>query len=252
MAYQITKDQKKAIKETIKSIEHDYKTKVREAEKKCNSLREEADKVAERERAAIKAKKEKADKEAKDEYQKTKSEASEIHIQLVMDLVRNVILDIQSKNLEQRGHLSRTCSTSSASSSSCCNGSSSASKEDAEIKEWVEYATDRLEGHMPRAQVRQRLLEEVASGALIRQHQAQQEAMRKTDELQRQLDELRLLQTQLQQQQQQQQQAPNYQNGQATLVGMAMVEDSAPPAYVSAVGSTEIDVGDYGKTGSKK
>ncbi|KAF9356021.1 hypothetical protein BGX26_005817 [Mortierella sp. AD094] len=246
MSSQVAKDQKKAIKETLKAIEQDYKTKIRDAEKKCSSLREEADKIAEREKAVIKAKKEKADKEAKDEYQKTKSQAGEVHIQLVMDLVRNVILDIQSKNLEQRGHISRTYSTSSTSSSSGGCGSSSASKEDAEIKEWVEYAADKLEGHMPKSQVRQRLLEEVASGALMRQHQAQQEAIRKTEELQRQLDELRLLQ-----QQQQQQQVPSYQNDQATVVGMAMVDDGAPPAYVSAVGPTGVDVGDY-KLASKK
>ncbi|KAF8925322.1 hypothetical protein EDD21DRAFT_379105 [Dissophora ornata] len=233
-ASQSTKEQQQTIKATLKAIEQDYKSKVREAEKKCNALRKEADKVADRERAETKAKKDKADKEAKEEYQLVKHEAGDIHVQLVMDLVKNVILDIKSRNLEQLyakggfiGRSNSTCSAASTSSSS----SSSLAKEDAEIKEWVEYAAERMEIHMSKSQARQRLLEEIASGALIRQHQAEQEAMRRTEDLQRQLQQL-----QLQQQQQQQQQG-----------GMTFPQgqDAPPPAYMNTMGTTGINAQDY-------
>ncbi|KAK3811945.1 MAG: hypothetical protein J3Q66DRAFT_403809 [Benniella sp.] len=239
MAEQSNKEQQQAIKATLKAIDEDYKNKVREAEKKCANLRKEAEKVAEREKAVIKAKKDKADKEAKDELQLVKKEAVEVHIKLVIDLVKNVILDIKSRNLEQsyasggagvgvgssslsHGTLEQSNSTvsspvangttSTSAVSALFNGSagtsavsslfsggassastSSASKEDAEIKEWVDYAAERLDIHMSKNQVRQKLLEEVAIGAIIRQHQAQQEAMRRTEELEKQIQQLQLL-----------------------------------------------------------
>ncbi|KAF9182839.1 hypothetical protein BGZ49_004654, partial [Haplosporangium sp. Z 27] len=222
---QSAKEKKKAIKETLKSIEQEYKSKIREAEKKCNKIREEADKEAEREKAIIKARKDKIDKEAKEELQSVKHEAQEAHVKVVMDIVKNVILDIQSKNLEKLGHFSGSSLNRSYSSSSSSSFGSAIAQEDAEIKDWVEYAAEKLENHMPKSQVRQRLLEEVAAGALIRQHQAQQEAARKTDELQRQIEELRLLQ-----QQHLHHLPPNYLNDQSTIAAMA----SAPPSYVTA------------------
>ncbi|KAG0230798.1 hypothetical protein B0O80DRAFT_246645 [Mortierella sp. GBAus27b] len=239
MATPQAKEQREAIKATLKAIEQDYKNKVRVAEKKCANLRKEAEQAAELERAKIKAAKDKADKEAKDEYQMVKQEAKEAHIKLVMDLIKNVILDIKSKNLEldpgyysHGGTLGRSSSTSSAGSSS-----SSAAKEDAEIKEWVEYAAERLEVHMNKNLGRQRLLEEVATGALIRQHQAQQEAMRRTEELERQLQQLQLLH----QQHQQGDRTPASQ-------GPTQGQDMPPPTYASSVG---IDSSDYSVLGIK-
>ncbi|KAF9428158.1 hypothetical protein BGZ76_002030 [Entomortierella beljakovae] len=238
------KEQKEAIKATLKAIEQDYKNKVKEAEKKCSALRKEAEKVAELEKAVVKAKKDKADKEAKDELQQVKHEAGEINIRLVMDLVKNVILDIKSRYLEQEGHifgssLHRANTVGSTSSNS--GTGSSAAKEDAEIKEWVEYAADRLEGHMSKAQARQRLLEEIASGALIRQHQAQQEALRKTEELQRQIAELQFMH------QQQSQSIEPHSYGQVITAF-----DVAPPSYVNAIGPAGVNGDDYSVLKEKK
>ncbi|KAG0369205.1 hypothetical protein BC939DRAFT_442221 [Gamsiella multidivaricata] len=248
---QSAKEQQQAVKATIKAIEQDYKSKVHEAEKKCSTLRKEAEKVAEHEKAKIKDKKDKVDREAKDELQQIKHEAAEVHIKLVMDLVKNVILDIQSRNLELQGHyyqspnhtmggsgnggdtINRSNSSSSAPSTTS-TASSSVAKEDAEIKEWVEYTAERLETHMSKSQARQRLLEEIATGALMRQHQTQQEAARRTEDLQRQLQQLQLLQQQQQQQ------------GQGQEVGG---QDVPPPAYMAPVG---IASADYSMLGPKK
>ncbi|KAG0323576.1 hypothetical protein BGZ99_002709 [Dissophora globulifera] len=238
-ASQSSKAHQQTVKATLKAIDQDYKDKVREAEKKCNAMRKEADKVAERERAESKARKDKADKDAKDEYQLVKHAAAEVHIQLVMDIVKNVILDIKSRQMDQsHGHsilLNRSNSTSSAGSSSSTSKDtlSSLTKEDAEVKEWVEHAAERLEVHMSKTQARQRLLEEIASGALIRQHQAQQDALRKTEELERQLHQLRL----------QQQQG---------FRGVATGQDVPPPAYINAVGPAGVDNSDYSVYTNKK
>ncbi|KAF9109357.1 hypothetical protein BGX27_007704 [Mortierella sp. AM989] len=236
------KEQKESLKETLKTIEKDYRDKVREAEKKCSSIRKEAEKVAEREIAEIKARRDKVRNEAEKEYQQFKQEARESHIEVVMDAVMNVILDIQSKNLEQHGGAfvpltSPTFSSKSSSSSSCgrrsnSNCSSTSSMEDTEIKEWVEYAANRLESYMSKSQVRQRLLEAITTGALIRQQRIQQEAIQKTEDLERQVEELRLWQQQHQSQS----------DGQ----------DIPPPAYVNAMGSTGVDASDYSSLKEKK
>ncbi|KAI1315628.1 hypothetical protein EDD11_000580 [Mortierella claussenii] len=230
------KNQRQSVKASVKSIEQDYKTKVQDAEKKCNALCKEADKTAERERAVIRAKREKAEKEAKDEFQQVKTEAGDMYVHSVIELVSNVVLDIKSRNLglaAASGHINGTEISKDHSSSSSLT--SSAIKEDAEIKEWVEYAAERLGCYMPKNQARQRLLEEIASGALIRQLQAQEEAQRKTGDLQRQLQQLQLLHQQQQQQQQQQQ------GGQGQ-------QDVAPPAYAAAI----VDASDSSVCETKK
>ncbi|KAF9958635.1 hypothetical protein BGZ72_011169 [Mortierella alpina] len=248
------KEQQKTLKTMLKTFEQDYKNRIRDAEKKCNDIRREAEKVAERERAETKAKKEKTDKAAKDEYQMVKTEAGEIHIRLVLDLVKTAILDLKARNLNQHhqqqqqqqqqqqygalGRSSSCASSSSSSSRACSSGQSALAKEDAEIKEWIEYAADRLEIHMSKSQVRQRLLEEIATAALERQHYAQKEAERKTEELQRQIEQL-----QLSQQQQQQEAAVSI-----AVPGM----DIPPPAYVNAVGPVGIGQSDYSVYGDKK
>ncbi|KAG0208848.1 hypothetical protein BGX28_000323 [Mortierella sp. GBA30] len=243
---QSPKEQQKTLKATLKAIEQDYKNKVRDAEKKCNDIRKEADKTYEREKAEIKAKKDKADKTAKDELQMVKSEASEIHIKLVMDLVKDAVLNLKARNLnlQQQQASIKSNGTLGRSSSSCSSSSTSSqsalAKEEAEIKEWIEYAAERVEIHMSKSVARQRMLEEIASGALIRQHEAQQEAMRKTEDLQRQIEHLQQLQLQhqrsLQQHQPQQQEVP------VSVQGM----DVPPPAYVNAVGISESDYSVYG------
>ncbi|KAF9343380.1 hypothetical protein BGX34_006838 [Mortierella sp. NVP85] len=290
MAEQSNKEQQQAIKATLKAIDSDYKNKVREAEKKCTNLRKEADKVAEREKAIIKAKKDKADKEAKEELQLVKQEAAEVHIKLVMDLVKNVILDIKSRSLEQSyanggvgagaGTLERSNSTvssssspsppppppvsngstgtsgvaalfgasagtsavsswfsgganSSSSSSSASTLSSPASKEYAEIKEWVDYAAERLDIHMSKHQVRQKLMEEVTIGAIVRQHQAQQEAMRRTEELEKQIQQLQLLHQQ------------HLQQGGGRGGDLSQGQEIPPPTYAS------INMEDYSFLDSK-
>ncbi|KAF9982661.1 hypothetical protein BGZ75_005856 [Mortierella antarctica] len=245
-----SKEQQKTLKATLKAIEQDYKNKLRDAEKKCNDLRREAEKVAERERAEAKAKKEKVDKAAKDEYQLVKTEASEVHILLVLDLVKTAILDLKARNLNNplhpqqlqqqqqqpwHGSLCRS-SSSSSSRTSCSSSQSGLAKEDAEIKEWIEYAADRLEVHMSKSQVRQRLLEEIATAALERQHQAQRDAERRTEELQRQIE-------QLQQQQRRQEGAVSI-----SVPGM----DVPPPSYVKAVGPVGVGESDYSVYGDKK
>ncbi|KAF9272043.1 hypothetical protein BGZ68_002786 [Mortierella alpina] len=257
------KEQQKSLKATIKTIEQDYKNKLRDAEKKCNDIRKEAEKVAERERAETKARKEKADKAAKDEYQMVKTEISEIHIRLVMDLVKNAILDVKARHLndhhphlqpqlpqqqkqqqQTRGSLDRSSSCWSSSSSRGCSSSSSAalSTEEAEVKEWIDYAADRLEMHMSKSQVRHRLLEEITTAALERQHQAQKEAERRTEDLQRQIEQLQLLQRQ------QQLQQPREGAESISAPGM----DVPPPAYVNAVGPAGIGESDYSVYSDKK
>lgn len=257
MAAPQSKEQQQAIKATLKAIEQDYKNKVREAEKKCANVRKEAEKVAERERAEIKAKKDKADKVAKDEFQVVKHEAGEVHIKLVMDLIKNVILDIKSRNLDLvpgyygdnkngvngSSMIGRSNSTMSSASAASSTSTSGAAKEDAEIKEWVEYAAERLEVHMSKGQARQRLLEEVATGALIRQHHAQQEAMRKTEELQRQLQQLQLLH---------QQQLQGEAGGAALSQGHDQGQGLPPPAYASTFGPAGINGSDYSITKDEK
>ncbi|GJJ73237.1 hypothetical protein EMPS_05595 [Entomortierella parvispora] len=245
------KSKQLSIKATVKAIEQDYKTKVKEADKKYNLIRKEAEAEADREKALIKARKEKIDRESKEEYQLVKQEAGEVHTRLVLDLVKNVILDIKATNLAKAEHarmgdLHRSNSVRSSASGSSCNSSPSVSnivKEDAEIKEWVEYAAERLEMHMSKSQVRQRLLEEIASGALQRQYQAQQEAHQRTVELQRQVQQLQLLQQHQQHQQQQQgQQQPQ-------SPPQRQQEDLPPPAYVPThepAGVNEADFAVYG------
>ncbi|KAF9938933.1 hypothetical protein BGZ67_010197 [Mortierella alpina] len=224
-----SKEQQKTLKATLKAIEQDYKNKLRDAEKKCNDLRREAEKVAERERAEAKAKKEKVDKAAKDEYQLVKTEASEVHILLVLDLVKTAILDLKARNLNNPLHPQQLQQQQQ-------QPQSGLAKEDAEIKEWIEYAADRLEVHMSKSQVRQRLLEEIATAALERQHQAQRDAERRTEELQRQIE-------QLQQQQRRQEGAVSI-----SVPGM----DVPPPSYVKAVGPVGVGESDYSVYGDKK
>ncbi|KAF9965286.1 hypothetical protein BGZ70_005132, partial [Mortierella alpina] len=244
-----SKEQQKALKATLKMIEQDYKNKLCDAEKKCNDIRREAEKVAERERAEAKAKKDQKDKAAKDEYQMVKTEASEIHIRLVLDLVKTAILDLKARNLntlhqqlqlqqqqpsqshKSLGRTSSCGSSSSTSSKTCSSGHSGLAKEDAEIKEWIEYAADRLEVHMSKSQIRQRLLEEIATAALERQHQAQQDAERKTVELQRQIEQLQLLQR-------------RQQHEGAVSISVPGME-VPPPSYVNAVGSVGVGESDY-------
>ncbi|KAG0293033.1 hypothetical protein BGZ97_005442, partial [Linnemannia gamsii] len=238
---------------TLKTYETAYKTTVREAEKKCEKIRKEADKEFEREKAIIKGHRDAKEKAAKEEFGILKQEAKDLHTHLVLECVRNEILDLKTRNLAngpaQAGVLGRTNSTvsttnsaqhQSTSSSSSATGTAgamtpaqaaaaAAAKEEAEVKEWVEIAAEKLEMHMSKSQVRQRVLEEVASGALLRQYQAQQEADRRTQDLQRQIEHLQMLQQQHQQQQQQQQQRGGGGG------------DVPPPAYGPPVGVNESD-----------
>ncbi|KFH65783.1 hypothetical protein MVEG_07886 [Podila verticillata NRRL 6337] len=274
MAVSMTsKDKKQSVKALLKQVELDYKTTVKDADKKCTILRRDAEQQADRERAATKARKDLADKLAKEEYANTKAEASKIHIQTVMDIVRDAILDIKDRNAHQpppiqdaksssfSGDIKRSHSTShappnSSSSSSTstfqyppqgsysnqyygytnANAAASSSilstggnaKDDAEIREWVEYAADKLEIHLSRVQVRQRILEEVAGAALVREQAAQQEAAQRTRELEQEVRQLRLLQEQVLLQQQM---------GQLQLGAQAQgLGDGgeAPPAYLPA------------------
>lgn len=268
------KEKKQSVKALIKQVELEYKTTVKDADKKCTALRRDAEQQADRERADTKARKDLADKIAKEEYAHTKAEASRIHIQTVMDIVRDAILDIKDRNALQQppiqdaksssflGDIKRSHSTSHApppsspSSSSTsifqyppqgsysnqyygytnANAAASSSilstggnaKDDAEIREWVEYAADKLEVHLSRAQVRQRILEEVAGAALVREQAAQQEAAQRARELEQEVRQLRLLQEQVLLQQQMGQlqmgaQAQGFGDG-----------GEAPPAYLPA------------------
>ncbi|KAF8934344.1 hypothetical protein BGZ47_010417 [Haplosporangium gracile] len=221
-AAQANKDLQKSIKETLKTYETVYKTTVREAEKKCDKIRKEAEKEFEREKAIIKGHRDTKEKAAKEEFGIMKQEAKDLHTHLVLEAVRNAILDLKTRNLVEGasgGGLARTNSVASTNSST--SAAAAAAKEEAEVKEWVEIAAEKLEIHMSRSVVRQRVLEEVASGALLRQYQAQQEADRRTQDLQRQIEHLQMLQHQHQQNQLQQ--------------------GVAPPAYGPPVGVTASD-----------
>ncbi|KAF9908007.1 hypothetical protein EC991_010355 [Linnemannia zychae] len=243
---QTNKDLQKATKETLKALEQDYKSTVREAEKKCDKIRKEADKVFEQEKAIIKAQRDSKEKAAKEELGVVKGEAKDLHVHLVLQTVRNAILDLKTRNLlanantggeelERKNSVSSTHSghhhqqqQSTSSSSSGATPAQSAAvaaaiKEEAEVKEWIEIAAERLEMHMSKSQTRQRVLEEVASGALLRQYQAQQDADRRTRDLQRQIEHLQRLQLQHQQSIQQQQGGGGARGG-----------DAPPPAYVPA------------------
>ncbi|KAF9306025.1 hypothetical protein BGZ74_007853 [Mortierella antarctica] len=280
------KEKKQSLKALLKKVELEYKTTVKDADKKCAALRRDAELQAEHERADTKARKDLADKIAKEEYAQTKAEAAKIHIQTVMDIVRDAILDIKDRNVPQPqqqqpfapdtkssfsslGDVKRspTSSHSSSSSSSApissfptssstfqyppqgsysnqyygyTNSSSNSSssilstggnaKDDAEIREWVEYAADKLEAHMSRVQARQRILEEVAGAALVREQAAQQEAAQRTLELEAEVRQLRLLQEQvlLQQQMGQLQLGGQVQGGFGGEGG-----EVAPPAYLA-------------------
>ncbi|KAF9316617.1 hypothetical protein BG003_001743 [Podila horticola] len=276
-----TKEKKQSLKALLKKVELEYKTTIKDADKKCAALRREAEQQAERERADTKARKDLADSIAKEEYAQTKAEAAKIHIQTVMDIVRDAILDIKDRNAQPpqqpfvpdtkssssfSGDVKRSHSTSAHSSASTStvptssstfqyppqgsysnqyygytNSSSSASssilstggnaKDDTEIREWVEYAADKLETHLSRAQVRQRILEEVAGAALVREQQAQQEAAQRTRELEAEVRQLRLLQEQvlLQQQMGQLQLGGELVQGFEGAGGAG--GEAAPPAY---------------------
>ncbi|OAQ28054.1 hypothetical protein K457DRAFT_138948 [Linnemannia elongata AG-77] len=228
-AAQSTKDLQKSVKETLKTYETTYKTTIREAEKKCDKIRKEADKEFEREKAIIKGHRDAKEKAAKEEFGIVKQEAKDLHTHLVLETVRNAILDLKTRNLVGGpGVLGRSNSVVSTNSATGTAGmtpaqaaAAAAAKEEAEVKEWVEIAAEKLEMHMSRTVVRQRVLEEVASGALLRQYQAQQEADLRTQDLQRQIEHLQMLQQQHQQQQ--------------SLQGVA------PPAYGPPVGISESD-----------
>ncbi|KAG0021998.1 hypothetical protein BGZ81_008717 [Podila clonocystis] len=234
-----SKEKKQSLKSLLKKVELEYKVTVKEADKKCAALRRDAELQAERERADTKARKDLADKIAKEEYAQTKADAAKIHIQTVMDIVRDAILDIKDRNLQPQqqfyppqGSYSNqyygyTNSSSNSSSSILSTGGNA--KDDAEIREWVEYAADKLEAHMSRAQVRQRILEEVAGAALVREQAAQQEAAQRTRELEAEVRQLRLLQEQvlLQQQMGQLQLGGQVQGGFGGEGG-----EIAPPAYL--------------------
>ncbi|KAG9067533.1 hypothetical protein KI688_012317 [Linnemannia hyalina] len=229
---QSTKDLQKSIKETLKTYETAYKTTVREAEKKCEKIRKEADKEFEREKAIIKGHRDAKEKAAKEEFGILKQEAKDLHTHLVLEAVRNAILDLKTRNLVAGpGMLARSnsvVSTNSATGTAAMTpaqaAAAAAAKEEAEVKEWVEIAAEKLDMHMSRSVVRQRVLEEVASGALLRQYRAQQEADRRTQDLQQQIEHLQMLQRQHQQQQ--------------SLHGVA------PPAYGPPVGVSD---GDYSR-----
>ncbi|KAG0040069.1 hypothetical protein BGZ82_005315 [Podila clonocystis] len=227
------KEKKQSLKSLLKKVELEYKVTVKEADKKCAALRRDAELQAERERADTKARKDLADKIAKEEYAQTKADAAKIHIQTVMDIVRDAILDIKDRNYPPQGSYSNqyygyTNSSSNSSSSILSTGGNA--KDDADIREWVEYAADKLEAHMSRAQVRQRILEEVAGAALVREQAAQQEAAQRTRELEAEVRQLRLLQEQVLLQQQM---------GQLQLGGQAQGGfggeggEVAPPAYLA-------------------
>lgn len=230
VAAQSTKDLQKSIKETLKTYETTYKTTIRQAEKKCDKIRKEADKEFELEKAIIKGHRDAKEKAAKEEFGIVKQEAKDLHTHLVLEAVRNAILDLKTRNLAGGpGVLGRSNSAVSTNSATGMGAgmtpaqaaAAAAAKEEAEVKEWVEIAAEKLEMHMSRSVVRQRVLEEVASGALLRQYQAQQEADRRTQDLQRQIEHLQMLQHQHQQQQ--------------SLQGVA------PPAYGPPVGVNESD-----------
>ncbi|KAF9932446.1 hypothetical protein FBU30_008149 [Linnemannia zychae] len=198
---QSSKDLQKSVKETLKTYETAYKSSVREAEKKCEKIRKEAEKEFEREKAIIKGHKDAKDKAAKDELALVKQEAKDLHTHLVMVAVRDAILDLKTRNVAAHGELSRTSSISSAHSgqqqqSSTAAAAAALAKEEAEVKEWIEIAAEKLEMHMSRSITRQKILEEVASGALLRQYQAQQEAERRTQDLERQIAHLQMVQQQ--------------------------------------------------------
>ncbi|KAG0378801.1 hypothetical protein BGX24_002752 [Mortierella sp. AD032] len=251
-----SKDLQKSAKETLKAFEQDYKQTLREAEKKCDKIRKEADKVFEQEKAIIKSQRDAKEKAAKEELGVVKMEAKDLHVHLVLQEVRNAILDLKTRNLLaaqtaagggvgelgransvssiHSGHQQQTSSSSSSSSTPASAAVAAALKEEAEVKEWVEIAAEKLEMHMSRTQTRQRILEEVASGALLRQYQSQQDAERKTQDLQRQIEHLQMLQLQHQQSLQQQRGGSEGGNGGGRGVG------EAPPAYVS-VGVNEND-----------
>ncbi|KAG0353088.1 hypothetical protein BG005_007571 [Podila minutissima] len=227
------KEKKQSLKALLKKVELEYKTTVKDADKKCAALRRDAELQAERERADTKARKDLADKIAKEEYAQTKAEAAKIHIQTVMDIVRDAILDIKDRNYPPQGSYSNqyygyTNSSSNSSSSILSTGGNA--KDDAEIREWVEYAADKLEAHMSRVQARQRILEEVAGAALVREQAAQQEAAQRTLELEAEVRQLRLLQEQvlLQQQMGQLQLGGQVQGGFGGEGG-----EVAPPAYLA-------------------
>ena len=221
------------MKETLKAYESAYKTSVREAEKKCDKIRKEADKEFEREKAIIKGHRDAKEKAAKEELGIVKQEAKDLHTHLVLEAVRNAILDLKTRNLARGpgvlGETNSVVSTNSATGTEAGTvemtpaqaAAAAAAKEEAEVKEWVEIAAEKREMHMSRSIVRQRVLEEVASGALLRQYQSQQEADRRTQDLQRQIEHLQMLQQQHQQQQ--------------SLQGVA------PPAYGPPVGVGESD-----------
>ncbi|KAF9121334.1 hypothetical protein BGW39_010606 [Mortierella sp. 14UC] len=252
---QTNKDLQKAAKETLKYLEQDYKSTIREAEKKCDKIRKEADKVFEQEKAIIKAQRDSKEKAAKEELGVVKGEAKDLHVHLVLETVRNAILDLKTRNLlvnananagggelaransvssTQYGHQQQSTSSSSGATPAQTAAVAASLKEEAEVKEWVEIAAERLEMHMSKSQTRQRVLEEVASGALLRQYQAQQDADRRTRDLQRQIEHLQMLQLQHQQSLQHQQ------GGGDIGANGARGGDMPPPAYVP-VGVGESD-----------
>ncbi|KAG0260716.1 hypothetical protein BGZ95_004367 [Linnemannia exigua] len=255
---QTNKDLQKSAKETLKALEQDYKQTIREAEKKCDKIRKEADKVFEQEKAIIKSQRDAKEKAAKEELGVVKGEAKDLHVHLVLQEVRNAILDLKTRNLlaahaaagsgvgelaransvssTLSGHQQQTSTSSSSSATQASAAAAAALKEEAEVKEWVEIAAEKLEMHMSKTQTRQRVLEEVASGALLRQYQAQQDAERKTQDLQRQIEHLQMLQ--LQHQQSLRRQVSGSGGGDENGGGRGVGE--APPAYVS-VGVNEND-----------
>jgi hypothetical protein len=255
---QTNKDIQKAVKETLKSFEQDYRSTIRKAEKKCEKIRKEADKVFEQEKAIIKAQRDSKEKAAKEELGIVKGEAKDLHVHLVLEAVRNSILDLKTRNLlanananagsAEGGELARANSVSTTHSSSSLGVTSAQAaavaaslKEEAEVKEWVEIAAERLEMHMSKSQTRQRILEEVASEALLRQYQAQQDADRRTRDLQRQIEHLQMLQLQHQQSLRQQQQQKGGEAGYGEREG-----DVPPPAYIP------VGVGEYDYSQLKK
>ncbi|KAG0244249.1 hypothetical protein B0O80DRAFT_500178 [Mortierella sp. GBAus27b] len=248
------KDRRASIHSVLKAGEKAYKTKVGTAERKYKGVCKKAAEIADKEKAAVKSTKDKADRAAKEELKRVQEEASQAQIRAVIELVRNTIIDLKEQQQEQErihGHPTESSSSlssspsasppspSSCSSPPCASSPSTGIQEDPAIGELVDYAVEILRPHMSKSQVRQRIMDEVLTEITARQLRVQQEARTQSIKLQQELEQqTKEIQRQQQQQQQQQQ------------IGQLEEHDlSAPPAY-DGVGQDSS--GQNGGSGGKK
>ncbi|KAF9978876.1 hypothetical protein BGZ73_008877 [Actinomortierella ambigua] len=174
----------KSYKDLVKQLDQEYRQVVKQAEKEYSVTKQEAEKASERERAAIKAKYQKVERDAKDKYIAIKESAKDAYVQLTIDTVKNAIMAIRAEGTASRAHLPTqrsltftsvfsTASASPSSGESAKKEDEAKAKEDQRVRELIEFAVDRLEDHLPKKAVRQRLLEEIATMAVAQQYQHQ-------------------------------------------------------------------------------